>query len=94
MRFALHLLGLLLWLYLLCLAFRMVLQWVQVFARDWRPKGAVLVFAEVVYTVTDPPLKLVRRLLPPLRIGTVALDMGFMLVFLIVMLTSTLLSRV
>lgn len=93
MQFVLHLLGLLLWLYLLCLASRMVLQWVQVFARDWRPKSVMLVFAEVIYTLTDPPLKLVRRLLPPLRIGAVALDMGFMLVFLIVMLTSTLLSR-
>ena len=76
-------------LYLVVLAFivllivRLVLDWVQVFARDWRPRGAVLVIAEVVYTVTDPPIRAVRRVLPPLTIGQLRLDLGFMVVMLV-----------
>ncbi|NLF06153.1 MAG: YggT family protein [Actinomycetales bacterium] len=73
-------------LYVLALIFfillmvRLVLEWIQVFARDWRPSGLVLVIAEAAYTVTDPPIRLVRRVLPPLRIGRVALDLGFLVV--------------
>lgn len=88
----LHLIGLLLWIYLLCLVLRMVLDWVQVFARTWRPTGFMLVVAEVVYTLTDPPLRLVRRLIPPLRLGAVALDLGFMLVFFVVLILSNVFS--
>jgi YggT family protein len=90
--FVLHAIGLLLWLYLLALVLRMVLDWVQYFARDWRPTGVVLVLAELVYTLTDPPLRLVRRVIPPLRIGNMALDIGFMLVFFVVLVLSRTLS--
>jgi YggT family protein len=58
-----------------------VLDWVQVFARDWRPRGVALVVAEVTYTLTDPPIKALRRIIPPLRLGPVAFDVGFLLVF-------------
>lgn len=67
-------------LFFLLLMARLVLEWVQVFARDWRPRGVVLVLAELAYTVTDPPIRLVRRVLPPLRLGRVALDLGFLVV--------------
>lgn len=67
-------------IFLLLLMGRLVLEWVQVFARDWRPRGFVLVIAEVCYTVTDPPIRAVRKVLPPLRIGRVALDLGFLVV--------------
>ncbi|ACZ30321.1 protein of unknown function YGGT [Xylanimonas cellulosilytica DSM 15894] len=87
-----NVIGLVLWLYLLCLVARMVLDWVQYFARDWRPTGAVLVIAEVVYTLTDPPLRAVRRIIPPLRIGNIALDLGFMLVFFVVLIASQVFS--
>ena len=70
-------------LFLIFLLARAVLDWVQFFARDWRPKGAALVVAEAVYTVTDPPLKLLRRLIPPLRLGTVAVDVAYMVLFAI-----------
>lgn len=73
------LLYLLLLLYFLTLLLRMVFDWIQVFARDWRPKGAALVGASVVYRLTDPPLHKLRALIPPLRIGSVALDIGFLL---------------
>lgn len=70
-------------LFLIVLLARAVLDWVQVFARDWRPKGASLVVAEVVYTLTDPPLKALRRVIPPLRLGTVSLDVAYMALFAI-----------
>ena len=72
------------WLFLIVLIIRLVLDWVQMFARDWRPRGAVLVGAEVVYSTTDPPLKALRRILPPLRLGAVQLDLAFTALFLIV----------
>jgi YggT family protein len=70
-------------LFLIFLLGRAVLDWVQFFAREWRPKGASLVIAEAVYTVTDPPLKLLRRLIPPLRLGNVSLDVAYMVLFAI-----------
>jgi YggT family protein len=60
---------------------RLVLDWVQVFARDWRPKGVILVVAEAIYTVTDPPLKALRRLIPPLQLGSLRLDLAFLVLF-------------
>ena len=87
-----HVIGFVLWLYLLCLVVRLVLDWVQFFARDWRPSGAILVIAEFVYTVTDPPLRALRRLIPPLRIGNFGLDIGFMLLFFVVLVASNVFS--
>ena len=71
--------------FLLLLIGRLILSWVQAFARDWRPRGVVLVIAEVVFTATDPPLRFLRRYIPSLRLGTVALDLSFMLLFLVVL---------
>jgi YggT family protein len=71
---------------------RLVIDWIQVFARDWRPRGAVLVVAEGIYSTTDPPLKLLRRLIPPLRIGQVQLDLAFIVLFLIVSFAMALLG--
>jgi YggT family protein len=68
-------------IYFILLIARLVLDWVQVLSRDWTPKGVVLVLAEIVYTATDPPLRAVRRVLKPIRIGPVMLDLGFMVVF-------------
>jgi YggT family protein len=63
---------------------RLVLDWIQVLAREWRPRGPILAFAEFVYTVTDPPLKFLRRLIPPLSLGSIRLDMGFLVLILAV----------
>jgi YggT family protein len=65
-------------IFFICLIGRLVLDWVQALSREWRPRGPVLVGAEAVYTVTDPPLKLLRRILPPLRLGAVQLDLAFL----------------
>ena len=71
---------------------RLILDWIQVFARDWRPRGVMLVIAETVYSVTDPPLKALRRVLPPLTIGQVQIDLAFIVLFLIVSVAMTLLQ--
>jgi YggT family protein len=71
-----------LFMFFVVLLGRLVLDWVQAFARDWRPRGILLVLAEVVYTITDPPLKALRRLIPPLTIGSMRLDLGFLVLML------------
>lgn len=73
-----------LYLFLLFLIGRLVLEVVQSFARQWKPSGVVLVIAEATYTVTDPPLKLLRRFIPPVRLGNVALDLSFTVLILVV----------
>ena len=69
-------------LYVFVLIVRLVLEYIPMFNRSWRPTGAGLVAAEIVYTITDPPIRFFRRLVPPLRIGSIALDLGFMLTML------------
>jgi len=71
---------------------RLIIDWIQVFARDWKPRGVMLVIAEAVYSVTDPPLKALRRVLPPLTIGQVQIDLAFIVIFLIVSLLLSLLA--
>lgn len=78
-----QLLHLIVWVYLLVVFGRLILDWIRVFARDWRPKGVMLVVAETVYTLTDPPLRALRKLVPPLRIGGVALDLAFLLLVVV-----------
>lgn len=71
-----------LWLYFVVLLARFVLDMVQLFARDWQPRGVILVIAEVIYSLTDPPLKLLRRVIPTIRIGGVALDLSFLVLII------------
>jgi YggT family protein len=72
-----------LYLYLLILIGRMILSWIQAFSRSWSPTGFVLVLAEIIFTATDPPLRFLRRYIPTLRMGNVALDLGFIVLFLV-----------
>jgi YggT family protein len=74
-----------LYAYLLLLIGRLIISWIQAFSRSWHPTGIVLVIAEAVYTPTDPPLRFLRRYIPTLRLGSVALDLSFMLLFLVVL---------
>lgn len=83
MELVLSLLLVALWLYTIVLLGRLVLDWVRVLARDWRPRGAVLVLCEGVYLLTDPPLRLLRRFIPPLPLGRVRLDLSFLVLFLL-----------
>jgi len=65
-------------LYFLVLLVRIVLDWIQVFARQWRPRGLVLVMANLVYALTDPPLRLIRQKVPMARLGGVGIDLSFL----------------
>lgn len=69
-----------LWVFIALLWVRFVFDWVQVFARSWSPKGVLLVLLEAVYSATDPPIKALRRVIPPLRLGSIALDLSFLIV--------------
>jgi YggT family protein len=76
-RLAASVVDVLLLLYILALLARLVLEYIPMFNRQWRPHGFGLVISEAVFTVTDPPLRFFRRLIPPLRLGPIALDLGF-----------------
>lgn len=69
-------------IYLIVLIGRLVFDFVQIFARDWRPSGVILILVEAIYTVTEPPLKLIRKVVPPVRIGQVSLDLGFLILLI------------
>lgn len=73
-----------LWIFLLTLFGRMILSWVPVLVRDWQPRGPVLVVAEIIYSVTDPPLRALRKVLRPVRVGNVMLDLAFIGLFILV----------
>lgn len=75
-------------LYLLVLFGRMILDWIRILARDWHPRAtAVIVIGNVLYALTDPPLRFLRRYIPPLRLGNgIALDVGFMVLFIGILL--------
>ncbi|WP_345750605.1 YggT family protein [Microbacterium rhizophilus] len=70
-------------LYILVLFARLVLEYIPMFNREWRPKGPLLVVAEVTYTLTDPPIRFFRRFIPPLRMGGIAIDFAFALTMLL-----------
>lgn len=86
MDFFLAPLYLLLSIYQLTLLIRIIFDITQQYARSWRPKGLALMLAIGVYSVTDPPIKFVQRKIPPLNLGGISLDMGFIIVFLAVVI--------
>ena len=69
--------------FIVLLFVRLIVDWIQMFARSWVPRGPVLVILEGVYTITDPPVKALRKVIPPLRLGGVAIDLSFIAVLLI-----------
>ena len=84
MSTALEVVQVALYCFLLVLIFRLVMDYVFQFARSWQPGKAMVVVLEATYTVTDPPLKVLRRFIPPLRFGGVALDLSFFVLMIIV----------
>ena len=78
-------------LYMMVLFARVILDWSQFFARGWRPTGILLVVANVLYALTDPPIRWIGRYVPPLRVGGgMAIDVGFMVLFLVLIITQRL----
>jgi YggT family protein len=82
-----------LWIFLILLIFRLIMDYVFMFARDYHPKGLMVVLLELTYTITDPPLKLLRRFIPPLRLGGISLDLAFLVLFIIVNILISLAAR-
>ena len=82
------------WIFIALLWIRFIVDWVQVFARRWEPRGPLLIVLEGVYTVTDPPIMALRRVIPPLRLGSIALDLSFLLVMVSAYLLRSLILRI
>ncbi len=69
--------------FIVLLFVRLIVDWVQFFARSWVPRGPVLVILETVYSITDPPVKALRRVIPPLRLGGMAIDLSFIVLLVL-----------
>jgi len=87
-----QLLIIVLWLYFILLIGRLVLDYIQMFARSWRPAGPMLVIAEAIYTATDPPLRALRKVIPPLRLGSISLDLSFLVLVIVIQVAITVLQ--
>lgn len=81
-----------LWLYLLLLIGRLIIDMLQSYSRTWSPAGLLARVAEIIFTATDPPLRLLRRYLRPVRIGSVALDLSYTLLFLVIIVLLSVVS--
>ncbi|UGQ10067.1 YggT family protein [Yinghuangia sp. ASG 101] len=82
-----------LYCFLFLLIFRLVMDYVFQFARSYEPRGVMVVILEATYSITDPPLKLLRRFIPPLRLGGVALDLSFFVLIIIVYILIAVVGR-
>ena len=81
-------------LYQLVLIVRAILSWVQALNPRWRPRGIFLVIAEGTYTLTDPPLRFLRKFIRPLRLGNIQLDIAFLVLFVLVILIMEIVGRI
>jgi YggT family protein len=84
--------GLLLWMYYILVIARLVVEITRQFARAWRPAGVAAVGVEFVYVSTDPPLRAIRKVCPPVRIGSVSLDLSVMILLLAILALRTVAS--
>jgi YggT family protein len=75
--------GFAIYIYILLILARLVVDWTRQFARRWRPVGVAAVGVELVYVATDPPIKLLRRLVPPLQLGSVTLDLSVIILLIV-----------
>ncbi len=75
--------GFALFIFWLLLIARIVIEFIRSFSRDWRPRGATVVILEMIMSITDPPVKLLRRLIPQLTIGAVRFDLSIMVLLLV-----------
>lgn len=71
------------WLFLVLLFVRVAISWIRLFSRTWRPRGVVLVLVESVYTITDPPIKFVRKIVPAPRVGMMRLDLSVLILSIV-----------
>ncbi|GGN95039.1 hypothetical protein GCM10011610_58590 [Nocardia rhizosphaerihabitans] len=84
---------LVLFIFWLLLISRVIVEFIRSFARDWRPTGVVVILLEVIFTVTDPPVKLLRRLIPPVNLGGIRLDLSIMVLLFVVFILMSIVGR-
>lgn len=89
-----QILATILFIYQLVFFARIVFDLLQMFARSWRPRGPILILAEVIYSLTDPPLRLLRKVIPQIRLGGVALDFSFLILLIILQMLIGILSSI
>ncbi|HJR90137.1 MAG TPA: YggT family protein [Aeromicrobium sp.] len=70
------------WVAVLVLLARFIIDWVQLLARSWRPTGIVAALCEAIFTITDPPMRAVRGVIPPIRMGGAMLDLSPMVLLI------------
>ncbi len=80
-------------IYLLILLGRLIIDMLQMYSRSWSPSGGLAIVAEILFTLTDPPLRLLRRYIRPVRLGSVALDLSYTLLFLVIIVLLAVVSR-
>ncbi|GAA4817735.1 YggT family protein [Tomitella cavernea] len=90
---ALEVVYVLLYIFWFCLIGRVIVEFIRSFARDWHPKGILVVLLEVLFTITDPPVKLLRKLIPPVRMGQVRLDLSILVLMLILFVLISIVGR-
>lgn len=79
----------LLGLFKLALFARIIIDYIRMFARNWRPNAFLLAIFEVIYSITDRPMKFVQRFVPPLRLGGVAIDLSFIVLLIAINFAQT-----
>nr|WP_255495488.1 YggT family protein [Nocardia sp. GTS18] len=84
---------LVLFIFWLLLISRVIVEFIRSFARDWRPTGVVVIVLEFIFTVTDPPVKLLRRLIPPVNLGGIRLDLSIMVLLFVVFILMSIVGR-
>lgn len=75
-------------LYTLIVIVRLIIEMIQSFSQQFDPPRWFMVVAEFFFVVTDPPIKALRRIIPPIRMGGVALDVSVIVLFLVLMILS------
>jgi YggT family protein len=93
MKIAAQVIYLVLYFGLLIVLARFMMSFVIQLARRWRPSRGAAATLEVIWSVTDPPLHALRRVIPPLRVGTVSFDISLMLLLLILYVLMDLAAR-
>jgi YggT family protein len=94
MRAVGQILATILFIYQLIFFARIVFDLLQMFARSWRPRGPILILAELIYSLTDPPLRVLRKVIPQVRLGGVALDFSFLILLIVLQMLIGILSSI
>ena len=76
--------------YILVLIIRMIVDWVLLLNRNWHPTGVVASLISIVYQLTEPPLRWLRRYIPPVRFGSVGFDASFVVLYFILIVLQVL----